>query len=295
MSRHFRGLVLITLSAGAYSLAGFFTRLISLDAWTMLFWRGLFAGVFIAGFILYRERRNALPAIRAIGRPGAAAALLSTLATIMFLNAFRRTSVADVMVIAATIPFFTAAIGWIWLREKESWSTLAASLGALLGVSVMVGGAIGQGHLVGDLLAFGMTLCMAMMLLIIRRHRDVSMLPAACLSALLCPLFVWPVAAPLGVTLTELLFLVLFGTVQFGLGLVFLTLGGQLVTATENALVSTLETPMAVLWVWLAFQEIPPTPSVLGGLIVMAAVAAHVCWTTTAAGTRTRPHQRNAA
>lgn len=44
MDRHAQGILLITLSAVAYSSAGFFTRLIHLDAWTMLFWRGLFAG-----------------------------------------------------------------------------------------------------------------------------------------------------------------------------------------------------------------------------------------------------------
>jgi len=287
MTPHARGLLLIILSVSAYSLAGFFTRLISLDIWTTLFWRGLFAGAFIGAFILWRERRNALPAIRAIGWPGFVAALLSTAATVMFLNAFRLTSVADVMVIAATIPFFTAAIGWLWLREKESWSTLAGSLGALFGVSVMVGGAVGRGHLLGDVLAFGMASSMAVVLLIIRRHRDISMLPAACLSALLCPLLVWPVATPLVVTGTDLALLVLFGTVQFGLGLIFLALGGRLVSATENALVSTLETPAAVIWVWLAFQEVPPAASVVGGAIVMAAVAGHIGWTARGARERT--------
>ena len=279
MSPHARGLLFITLSAAAYSLAGFFTRLIALDIWTTLFWRGLFAGVFIAGFILVRERRATPAAVRAIGRPGIAAAILSTVATIMFLNAFRLTSVADVMVIAAAIPFVTAALGWLWLRETESWTTLAASLAALLGVAVMVGGAIGQGHLAGDLLAFGVVAAMAVMLLIIRRHRDVSMLPAVCLSALLCPLFVWPAAAPLEVTAPEMLLLALFGTVQFALGLVFLTLGGRLVSATENALVSTIETPLAVVWVWLAFQEVPSSASLIGGLIVLGAVVAHAAWT----------------
>ena len=278
MSSHTKGLILVTLSALAYSMAGFFTRLISLDIWTTLFWRGLFAGVFIAGFVLYREGRNAWPATRAIGWPGVIAAVLSTTATVMFLNAFRRTSVADVMVIAATIPFFTAAFGWLWLRETENWSTLAASLGAVLGVSVMVGGAIGRGHLFGDALAFGMALSMAFVLLIIRRHRERSMLPATCLSALLCPIIVAPVAAPLAISGTDLLLLALFGTVQFGLGLMLLALGGQLVTATENALVSTVETPAAVLLVWLAFQDVPPLASVVGGLIVLGAVAGHVLW-----------------
>ncbi len=99
------------------------------------------------------------------------------------------------------------------------------------------------------------------------------MLPAACLSALLCPL---PFAAPFDVSAIDLLKLFLFGTTQFGLGLVFLTVGGQLISVTENALINTLETPLAVAWVWLCLTEVPTVTSFTGGIIVMVAVAGHV-------------------
>ena len=107
---------------------------------------------------------------------------------------------ADVAVIFAVAPFLTAGLGWLWLGVRETWTTLVASLVALIGVIIMVGGAAAEGHLFGDLLAFGMTVCMAIMMLIIRQHHETPMLPAACLSALLCPLLVWPFAAPLEVS-----------------------------------------------------------------------------------------------
>jgi drug/metabolite transporter (DMT)-like permease len=276
MDRHTRGVLLIVFSAIAYSSAGFFTRLIHLDAWTMLFWRGLFAGLTILCVIVWQERSRTLAAIRAVGRPGFVAALCSTAATILYLNAFRRTSVADVAVIFAAAPFLTAGIGWLWLGLTEAWTTLAASVFALLGVGIMVSGAAIEGHLIGDLLAFGMTVCMAIVMLIIRQQQQTSMLPAACLSALLCPLVVWPFTSPVAINMGDMLNLFLFGTTQFGLGLVFLTLAGRLVSATENALINTLETPLAVAWVWLCFGEAPSATSFLGGIIVMAAVAAHV-------------------
>lgn len=276
MGRHARGVLLIILSAIAYSSAGFFTRLIHLDAWTMLFWRGLFAGLMILCVIVVQERGNTMAAMKAIGRPGLAAALCSTAATILYLNAFRRTSVADVAVIFAAAPFLTFGLGWLWLGATDAWTTLAASLFALLGVSIMVSGAVTEGHLIGDLLAFGMTICMAIMMLIIRQQQQMSMVPAACLSALLCPLVVWPFTSPLAIGMEDMLYLFLFGTTQFGLGLVLLTLGGRLVSATENALINTLETPLAVAWVWLCFGETPSVASFVGGIIVMAAVAAHV-------------------
>jgi drug/metabolite transporter (DMT)-like permease len=276
MDRHAQGVLLIFLSAIAYSSAGFFTRLIHLDAWTMLFWRGLFAGLMILCVIVAQERGRTVAAIRAIGRPGLVAALCSTAATILYLNAFRHTSVADVAVIFAAAPFLTAGLGWLWLGVTEAWATLAASLFALLGVTIMVGGAVAEGHLIGDLLAFGMTACMAIMMLIIRQQQQTSMLPAACLSALLCPLVVWPFVSPVAIDMGDMVNLFLFGTTQFGLGLVFLTLGGRLVSATENALINTLETPLAVAWVWLCFGETPSVTSFVGGIVVMAAVAAHV-------------------
>ena len=81
------------------------------------------------------------------------------------------------------------------------------------------------------------------------------MLPAACLSALLCPL--WSGRSPRRSMSPDMLKLFLFGTTQFGLGLVFLTVGGQMVSATENALINTLETPLAIAWVWVCFDETP--------------------------------------
>src|SRR4051812_27255286 len=126
MDRHAQGILLIILSAIAYSSAGFFTRLIQLDAWTMLFWRGLFAGLMILLVIAARERRNTWRAIRSIGRPGIAAAACSTTATLLYINAFRHSSVADVAVIFAVAPFLTAGLGWLWLGVRETWTTLVA-------------------------------------------------------------------------------------------------------------------------------------------------------------------------
>ncbi len=270
------GIALNLASAVAYSTSGFWTRLIPLDPWTILFWRGVFAGVFIGGAIVWHYGRRTIDIVRGIGAPGVAAACLSTLATIMYINAFRLTSVADVMIMNATTPFLAAALGWLWLREREPWSTLVASVVALAGTTIMVGGSVREGHLAGDLLAFGMALCMAGMMLIIRRHRETPMLPAACLSALLCPLFVWPLAHPGAGGGTNMVYLGLFGVTQFGLGLLLLTLGARLVSATETALIQASEVPLGPLWVWLAFREVPPVPTWIGGTIIMAAVAGHV-------------------
>ena len=270
------GILLVAGSAVAYSTAGFFTRLIPLDVWTILFWRGLSAGGFIAAVFLWQQGRSATDGVRAIGWPGLVATACSALATILFINAFRMTSVADVVIIFATAPFVTAAIDRVWFGIRENRTTLAASSVAVLGVCVMMVGAGVQGHLAGDFLAFGMTALMALMMVIVRHYRATPMLPAASASAFLCALLALPFAAPLAVGPVNMLDLALFGVTQFGLGLLLLTLGTRLVSATESALINTLEVPFAALWVWLAFAEVPSWSTVAGGAVVVAAVVAQV-------------------
>jgi drug/metabolite transporter (DMT)-like permease len=267
------GTALLAGSAAAYSLAGYFTRLIPLDVMTLLFWRGIFGGIMITALVLIQYRGGAWSATRAIGWQGLGVAAMGVISSYLYLAAFRHTTVADVSIIYATLPFVTAGLAWVMLREREGWRVLASSLVALLGVGIMTGGAIRAGHLAGDLLAFAMTLTFALTMVLMRRGgRHVSMMPAVAIMCFLSALAAAPFAriGPLGHL--PMLHLVLFGTCQLGLGLVFLALGMRRVGATRAALIGLLDTPLAPFWVWLAFSEVPPLLTLLGGAIVMAAV-----------------------
>jgi len=266
------GSLIVAVSAVAFSTAGLFARLISTDVWTMLFWRGAFGGLFIAAFVSWRERGAIKGSIVSIGSSGLLVAACSTVSTICFISALRQTTVADVTLIYATAPFFAAGIAWVWGHERPGLATLAASCLALAGVALMCGGAFWSGHIFGDLLALSMTALLALMMVVIRRNRHVSMLPAACLSAFACALLVLPLSHPTSVTATDLGLLGLFGTTQFGLGLLLLTIGSRLIPAARSSLLSNLELPFAPLWVWLAFGERPSQAAVIGGGIVCAAL-----------------------
>jgi drug/metabolite transporter (DMT)-like permease len=117
-----------------------------------------------------------------------------------------------------------------------------------------------------------MTTLMALMMVVIRRHRGVSMLPAACLSAFACAIAVLPWAHPAAVTREDFVLLGLFGTTQFGTGLLLLTIGSRLISATRASLLANLELPLAPLWVWFVLNEIPSRQSLIGGGIVCAAI-----------------------
>ena len=266
------GSLAIVVAAVAFSTAGLFTRLIAADVWTMLFWRGLFGGLLIGAYVVWQERARTRAAFVAVGWAGLVTASCSTVATICFIAALRETTVADVTVIYATAPFIAAVIAWAWTRDYPPRTTLVASGLALIGVVVMCGGPLSEGHALGDLLALVMTGLMALMMVVIRKNRQVSMLPATCLSAFACAVAVLPLSRPMAVTGADLLLLALFGTVQFGTGLLLLTIGSRLIPAARSSLLANLELPFAPLWVWLAFNEIPSQLTFVGGGIVLAAV-----------------------
>jgi drug/metabolite transporter (DMT)-like permease len=214
----------------------------------MLFWRGLFGGLLILAWIAWREH-VATWVFAATGRAGLLVAGCSTAATICFITALRATTVADVTIIYATAPFIAAGIAWAWTRERPSRATLASSVLALIGGVVMCGSGLFGGGLLGDLLALTMTVMMAPMMVVIRRNRHISMLPATCLSAFACAGIVLPLSHPVGVTTADFVLLGLFGTTQFGLGLLLLTIGSRFISATRSSLLANLELPFAPLWV----------------------------------------------
>lgn len=266
------GALLVAASSVAFSTAGYFTRLIETDVWTMLFWRGLSGGIFIQGFVVVTRRGEAFDAFRNIGRSGLACAACSTIATICFIASLRLTTVADVTVIYATAPLIAAGMAWVWTRERPSAITIAASLLAMAGVALMCGSAIQNGAVAGDLLALAMTALIALMMVIIRRNRHVSMVPASCLSAFACAAIAFFFAHPTAVSASTLGLLLLFGATQFGLGLLLLTLGSRHISATKASLLGNLELPLAPLWVWIAFGETPAQSAYFGGGVVVVAL-----------------------
>lgn len=273
---HRAGFLLVTTAAVAWSMGGLFTRLIPLDSWTMLAWRGLFGSLGVAAALLALPRQQSVwRSLRTMGWRGWLFVLQSTAGMIFYLTALRHTTVANVAVIYATAPLIAAGLGWLVMREKPSTSSVIASLAALAGVAVMVGFGP-SGGIVGDLFALGMTWAMASTMVVARNYRDIPILLTACIASLLSGLIAWPFGAPLTVTGHQLILLALFGIVNFAIGLPLFTYGARLLPAIETALIGAVDAPLAPLWVWLAFRETPSVSTFLGGSIVFCAVAVHL-------------------
>jgi drug/metabolite transporter (DMT)-like permease len=269
------GLLFVTISAIAWSTAGFFTRLIPLDSFTMLAWRGIFGSLSLIIVIMLMNGRGWLREFTRVGRPELIYIALTVAGMIMFITSLGHTSVAHGAVIYATIPFMAAFLGWYFLREIPSRSAVIAACVAISGVLLMVGFG-SDGGLLGDVLAFGMTACMACSIIVVRMNPTMSMTPSACIGAIISTIICWPLGTPLDVTGVQLAQLALFGVVNSAVGLAFFAWGSRKLPAIETALIGALDTPLAPLWVWMAFAETPGTNTVIGGSIVFAAVVGHI-------------------
>lgn len=275
-SQHRLGLLLTALAALAWSSSGLFTRAISADLMTLLFLRGLFSGSAVLACFLLIERGNAIAALKKLRWPSLAVALLSAGGMITGIGALRYGSVADAMVIYATVPFITAGLAYVAIGERTSRSTIIASGVALAGVIIMLVGSGFGGSMVGKGLALLMTLCMASFSVILRQNRNVPMLPAMAGSAFLASAFCFWFASPLSVTTQDLLLMAGFGIFQNAAGLIFYTLGSRKIPAAEATLLAALEVPFTPFWVYLFMGEAPGPYTLIGGLVVMAALFGHI-------------------
>jgi drug/metabolite transporter (DMT)-like permease len=266
-----RGQLFVALAALAWSTAGLLQRALSIDTTTQLAGRALFAFLALLGLVALFNRRGTVEAFRTMGRAGLAVAGAMAVASASFIVALNHANVANVLFMQAVAPVLAALIAWIALRESVSRRTALAMGIALLGVTLMVGGA-GSGGVVGVGASFVMTLAFAVAIVITRHRRDVSMAPAICLSQLLVFVAFAPLADMASVTGRDLGLLVLLGVGQMGLGLAFLTVGARLIPAAEAALITLLEVVLGPLWVWIAYGEEAGAATLVGGAVVVGAV-----------------------
>ena len=206
-----------------------------------------------------------------MGIAGLGVAVCTAIASGSFIVALNHATVANVLFMQAASPIVAALLAWIALGEPITARAGVAMAVAVLGVGLMVGGP-GSGGLLGVGVSFVMTLAFAVAIVITRHRRDISMVPAICLSQVLVVLVAGPFAQPATVGERDLVFLVLLGVCQMGLGLVLFTMGTRLIVASEVALITLLEVVLGPFWAWVAVRETPALMTVVGGAVVVAAV-----------------------
>jgi drug/metabolite transporter (DMT)-like permease len=271
-----RGVLLVFAAGALYSTAGVFTRALEFDAWTVLAWRSLFAALFMAALIPIERGRWRLRDYGITG-PHLALVPLTAIGTICYIFALKVTSVADVMIVYATVPFVTATVAWLWAGEVPRRRTIVASSVALVGVAVMIlGSGPSQGRILGAVLTTVMNVTFALALVLARRRPDVSMTPANAWGVLLASLVAFAAAPGTTVGPLPMLTLALFGITTMGLALALFMAGARILPSAEVALIGISDTVLGPILVWLIFGEEPGIPATVGGALVIGAVVWHL-------------------
>lgn len=287
---HRRGVALIAASAVVWSLAGLFMRLIALDLWIVQFWRAAFGAAALYLFLALQHRGGFARALR-LPASGLGAVAISATAMIAYISSLHLTTVAEVMIVVATMPIVAAFLAWAWIGERPGGRVLATSLVALAGIAVMVGGAPGVQSLVGDGFAFVMTVLFAALIVMARRDHGLDMTVVNAHAALIVAVLALPLAgAPaFAIGARELTLLALFGASTTALAFALFLYGARHVPPAEAALIVMLDNVLSPVWVWLAFGETPGRAAILGGAIVLAAVLFHLAADLAAARRRGAP------
>ncbi|MHA1599002.1 MAG: DMT family transporter [Alphaproteobacteria bacterium] len=269
------GIVTAALGMIILSPDGLLLRLIEdASVWTVIFYRTLFMGFSLGLYLAIRHRRRLHTMFQGMGRAGALSMVLMTLGNLGFVAAIFNTSVANTLVILATLPLFSAVLGWFIIGEAVRPRTWVSIVCAIAGIGIIFSGSLGGGYWLGDLFALGTAFVQGLNLVVIRKakERDILM-PGLCLSGFIAAMVVLPMAEPLTITGHDLAVMSVLGLIIAPLALALFLGGARHAPAAEIALLALIETVLGPLWVWLGVGEVPATLSLVGGSVVVIAVA----------------------
>jgi drug/metabolite transporter (DMT)-like permease len=270
------GVALVAGAALVWSSGGPLFRYIKgAEAWSITLWRAIFLVAALLLVIAVMERGRVLAAFLRVGWRGLASGLCFGIMMTGYMLALAHTTVANTMVLMAAAPFLAALLAWAVLGERPRaavWATMAA---AVAGIVLMVAGDdLGSGAMVGNLLAFTIAAAAAANVVILRRARQINMVPAIAIGGIVSGLAALPIADHVGIGGVNLVLIFLLGVVQLGGGCILYIFGSRHLSAAETTLIALLESVLSPLWVWLLLDETPTAYALAGGALVLGSVVA---------------------
>ena len=272
-----------------WSTVGLGIRLIEeAVVWQILFYRSISLSVFLYIVIRIRSGESPFTQLRRVGFPAVVAGLALVAAYSGGIYAIQSTSVANAMLLFATAPFMAAVLGRVVLAEAVRPATWIAIAVAIAGIAVMVADKSGDVAIKGSLAALGSAFGFAVFTVALRWGKSGEMLPSIFLSGvfaivitfLVCQVLEFPVT----LSVRDGSIAMGMGVFQVGAGLILYTLGSRSLPAAELTLLSLAEVLLGPLWVWLFLGETAAFNTLVGGVILLAAIVGNAI-----SGKRRRP------
>ena len=242
--------------------------------WQYLFTRGLVIFILLNTYLFLEEGLDFYKNYYKIGLSGLFGGIGLGIAMTTFIWSITNTSAAITLLCLAAMPFMTALLGFLFLKENISRSVWVAIIISAIGITIMAMGNTNTNSFFG--FAFGMisSLGFAIFSVSLRWRKETPKFTTVAIAGLFCFILSGIVMA-----INEYSFLSsgknqsLFAThgtiVCFGL--ILYSIGSKHIPAAELTLLSLTEVIGGIFWVWLPWlgiNEIPSTNTIIGGFFI---------------------------
>ncbi|MGB0852858.1 MAG: DMT family transporter [Pikeienuella sp.] len=277
MNDYHKGVLIVASGALLYAPDSLMLRLMAMEQWPTMFWRGLIAGSILTVAMLIARGRQYPADIRALGRTGLAFLVVYGTVNFLFVFAVRETTVANTLFILSTSPIFSSLISWVWLKEPPDRRTIRTIVLAMIGIGTIAGGHMVTGEprvgtFWGDMSALAGAFGLALGFNIARSKREYSMTPMIGPAGLIGAAVAFAMATDVTPPPDAIAPMLIMGILLTPLATWFLTIGPRYIPAPEVSLLMLIEAVIGPLIVWWALSEYPGNMTLIGGTIVLGAI-----------------------
>lgn len=256
-----------------------FLRLIDLGAWELVFYRGLVPFICLLIVLSFYYRSQFIKSFLVLGIPGLIYAILIALGSTTFVISIENTYVANTLIMIALLPFATAILSSIFLKEhpsKRMWLTIIACFAVVLFIFY---DSYQGNRLYGDFFGLLTAIMVGGSAVVVRYGKNFNFLPALLLSKffimLIAIIFMQNFPETLFVDQKNLYLIIAMGVFAVFIPLAMITLAPRYIPAYEVEIFFVLETILGPVWVWLVIHEQPTNKTIIGGVFIIIIILIH--------------------
>jgi DME family drug/metabolite transporter len=246
--------------------------------WQYIFARGLTIFTILNLYLYFEEGKNFYKNYFKVGISGLIGGCGLGIAMVTFIYSITNTTAAVTLLCLAAMPFFTALLGFLFLKEKISINVWIAILIAAIGIIIIALGNTEKNSLIG--LIFGMTssIGFSVFSVTLRWRKETPKFTTVAIAGLFCVsisamFIIFNESSFLSTSYNGSLFS-LHGTIVC-MGLILYSIGSKAIPAAELTLLSLTEVIGGIFWVWvpiLGINEIPSTNTIIGGFFLFMSI-----------------------
>ncbi len=246
--------------------------------WQYIFARGLTIFVVLNLYLFFEEGKNFLKNYLKIGISGLIGGCGLGIAMITFIYSITNTSAAITLLCLAAMPFFTALLGFLFLKEKISLNVWLAIIIATIGLVIIAFGNTEKNSLIG--LIFGMTssIGFSVFSVTLRWRKETPKFTTVAVAGLFCVIIALTFIAVGELTILSTSYngaLFSLHGVIVCMGLILYSIGSKAIPAAELTLLSLTEVIGGIFWVWLpifGINEVPTPNTIIGGFFLFMSI-----------------------